>query len=141
MLYAMLTRGSAWLATDRPLYMSPRIPRLKLQLRRVMLSCTYIASSLTSVWPTNGNRTPPRARSYGSRVLLNRGYRAELVAFGLEAMLGWYPAPAHCEGSVKPLTGTAFTSRQGALRVGSTIPSWSFSFRKVCSYMMPAFTL
>ena len=30
MLYAMPTRGSAWLSSVRPLYRSPRMPRLKM---------------------------------------------------------------------------------------------------------------
>ena len=53
---------------------------------------------------------------------MNNGYSAELGAFGLEAMLGWNPAPAHCEGSVKPLTGTAIAIQAGRIERGIDDP-------------------
>jgi hypothetical protein len=38
-----------------------------------------------------------RVRSYGNKT--------GLKAFGLAAVLGWYPAAAHCAGLVNPSTG------------------------------------
>src|SRR5271157_1175417 len=60
---------------------------------------------------------------------------------GLKPPLGCNPAAAHCDGLVNPGTGFPFASTQGELSVGLTIPKASFSLRKVCSYMTPAFTL
>src|SRR5271170_5030612 len=53
MLYAIPIRGSAWLAFVMPRYTSPRSPRLKVQLLRVMLSWIYTPSSRISACPLN----------------------------------------------------------------------------------------
>src|SRR2546430_5178972 len=65
----MPIRGSASLCEVRPLYKSPRRPKFMDQFPFVIASCTYRDSSLTSEWPLNGNRLPPRVRSKGARVV------------------------------------------------------------------------
>src|SRR5438128_29965 len=59
----MPIRGSASLCEVRPLYKSPRRPKFMDQFPFVIASCTYRDSSLTSEWPLNGNRLPPRVRT------------------------------------------------------------------------------
>src|SRR5437762_14283218 len=65
----MPIRGSASLCEVRPLYKSPRRPKFMDQFPFVIASCTYRDISLTSEWPLNGNRLPPRVRSKGARVV------------------------------------------------------------------------
>src|SRR2546429_9960959 len=65
----MPIRGSASLCEVRPLYKSPRRPKFMDQFPFVIASCTYRDSSLTSEWPLNGNRLPPRVRREGARVV------------------------------------------------------------------------
>src|SRR5271168_1719842 len=91
------------------------------QLRTEIVSITYRASSLTSVCPLNVKKPPPRVRSNGSRMELNRGNCVELGAFGFSATFGCNSAPAHCVGLVNPATGVPVESRHGALSVESTI--------------------
>src|SRR5437899_11480209 len=65
----MPIRGSASLCEVRPLYKSPRRPKCMDEFPFVIASFTYRDSSLTSEWPLNGNRLPPRVRSKGARVV------------------------------------------------------------------------
>src|SRR5437899_2778806 len=65
----MPIRGSASLCEVRPLYKSPRRPKFMDQFPFVIACCTYRDSSLTSEWPLNGHRLPPRVSAKGARVV------------------------------------------------------------------------
>src|SRR6266496_365107 len=115
----MPIRGSASLCEVRPLYKSPRRPKFMDQFPFVIASCTYRDSSLTSEWPLNGNRLPPRVRSKGARVV-----QGAAMGFPLESTQEF-----------------PFASVSEERNVGSTMPKRLFSLRKVCWYVTPPFTL
>src|SRR5207248_5449847 len=102
--------GSASLWEVRPLYTSPRNPRLRAQFPFVIASCTYKESNFTSVWPLNGKRVPPRVRSNGARVVQG-------------AAMG-FPLASTQEA---PLASVSEDRN-----VGSTMPNRLFSSRNVC---------
>src|SRR5882762_5669671 len=119
--------------------MSPRTPKLNDQLPAVMVSWTYSATSLTSVWPWKLKSVPAALvqpfTAEGTRV------RSKHSRFGPKT--GTFPGTvpsfgefgtAHWDGSVRlgSPTGLPFASMQGELTLGSVRPSLKFSVRKVC---------
>ena len=75
------------------------------------------------MWPTNGKQYPSARQVVGQQGTVEQGILSGIGCIRIRSRR-WagIPAAAHCEGSVKPLTGTAFTSRQGALKRGIDDP-------------------